>query len=287
MLRNLMIAAAALATTACTTMAPSLSSEELAAPVIAAERAFAARHQQVSVKQAFLEYSADDGVAVRPAGVVNVKTDLAGWPDRDNTGQIVWWPIYAGAARSGDLGFTTGPAIYGGKSYGGYFTIWKKQADGSWKWVLDQGTGASTVAPVSKQGDDVLVMPVSTAAPTNPDSAWQEVLALDTELGQAMARDTSALTERLAPDAHLFGLSITPAVGPEAARAALAARPRQLAMKPEGGGISAAGDFAWTYGYGNWSEAGKDVRGPYVRVWQRRPSGWVIVAENLNAFGRG
>src|SRR5687768_5693933 len=104
----------ALAASACAADDVPVDSRAAAEPVIAAERAFAARHQQVSVKRSFAEYAAPDGVMVTPGGVRNARAFVATWPDADDTGFIVWWPSFAGIARSGDVGFTTGPASYGG-----------------------------------------------------------------------------------------------------------------------------------------------------------------------------
>ena len=49
-------------------------------------------------------------------------------------------------AASGDMGFTTGPWEAKGdindekpSGYGHFVTVWKKQADGSWKFVVDLG----------------------------------------------------------------------------------------------------------------------------------------------------
>jgi len=260
-----------------------VDSRAAAEPVIAAERAFAARHQQVSVKQSFAEHAAADGVAVTPDGVKNVQAFIATWPDDDDKGFIIWWPSFAGIARSGDLGFTTGPASFGGgRRYSNYFTIWKKQPGGGWKWVIDLGTRKG-VKPASGPGDAVAVVPVSTAAPVAPARAWTELLALDTALGAASGRDAKALAPRFAPEAQAIGWDEAPAVGTAAIAASLARRP-PIAMKPEGGGVSRAGDLGWTYGYASWTEAGQAMRGPYLRVWQRRRSGWVILVDNLHAF---
>lgn len=281
------LSAGVLLTAACVSAPPTkpVDSEEAVAPVIAAERAFAARHQQVSVKQAFQEFSADEGVAVRPDGVKNVKEDLARWPEREDAGFIQWWPAFAGVARSGEFGFTTGPASYGGgKSFSNYFTLWKKQPDGSWKWVIDQGTGQTEVAPVHPRGERVTVVPVSVVEPMEPGAAWKELLALDTALGAAMGADASALAARLAPDVRMLGFGQPPASGAVAIQAVLASRPSRITMKPEGGGVSAAGDLGWTYGYASWEEGGAPRRGPYLRAWQRRPIGWVILVDNLTAF---
>lgn len=54
-----------------------------------------------------------------------------------------WRPEYGTVARSGDLGFTTGPVTRRGAPQAGpgqsgrYFTIWRRQPDGSWRYVID------------------------------------------------------------------------------------------------------------------------------------------------------
>ena len=59
---------------------------------------------------------------------------------------IRWKPLRADVAASGDLGYTWGVAESGPskdgpfKPYGIYVTIWKRQADGKWKFVYDSAT---------------------------------------------------------------------------------------------------------------------------------------------------
>jgi ketosteroid isomerase-like protein len=59
-----------------------------------------------------------------------------------------WKPLLAEVATSGDLGYTTGtyelslPGANGAAPRartGKYVTIWKRQSDGTWKFVLDGG----------------------------------------------------------------------------------------------------------------------------------------------------
>lgn len=62
----------------------------------------------------------------------------------DNPGpkSLTWEPIYAEVSESGELGYTWGNWKFAGKDtalYGNYFTVWKKQKDGTWKVVLDGG----------------------------------------------------------------------------------------------------------------------------------------------------
>ena len=61
---------------------------------------------------------------------------------------LVWKPFRAEVSVSGDLGYTLGTyesraAGADGKivtRYGKYCSVWKRQKDGSWKWVVDVGT---------------------------------------------------------------------------------------------------------------------------------------------------
>jgi ketosteroid isomerase-like protein len=66
-----------------------------------------------------------------------------------------WQPVAADIAASGDLGYTYGtyqnssPGADGKPEVrtGMYVTIWKKQADGSWKAVVDLGSSAPPPQP--------------------------------------------------------------------------------------------------------------------------------------------
>jgi ketosteroid isomerase-like protein len=66
---------------------------------------------------------------------------------RPDTGFVMTWKARrADISSSGDLGYTWGDWMFrpkypkaGDTLFGNYFTVWKKQSDGSWKWVLDGG----------------------------------------------------------------------------------------------------------------------------------------------------
>lgn len=59
--------------------------------------------------------------------------------------KLVWQPDKIGVARSGDLSYTSGAYVWSFKDASGkhvsdkgkYLTVWKKQADGSWKVLFD------------------------------------------------------------------------------------------------------------------------------------------------------
>jgi len=98
--------------------------------------------------KAFLNYIADDGVILRnnsfPARGKEALSDyFSGKSDTSFT--LSWEPLYEYISESGDLGYTYGlhttrDKVTGEISGGTYITIWHKQSDGSWKFVLDTGT---------------------------------------------------------------------------------------------------------------------------------------------------
>jgi ketosteroid isomerase-like protein len=117
------------------------------ATVRTADLDFSARSQKSGAEQAFREFVAPDGAQIGTArseitcGREAVAQGLAPL----GPGALIWSPRVADAAPSGDLAFTSGDAIiHIGKdtSYSNYLTVWKRQADGSWRFVADGGNSA-------------------------------------------------------------------------------------------------------------------------------------------------
>ncbi len=96
------------------------------------------------MRKAFLQYIDDDGILMRdnrmPIIGANAIDFIASINDSAIT--LTWEPRGGDIAASGDLGYTFG--VYEMKDSanvqkGTYVTIWKKQPDGKWKFVLDSG----------------------------------------------------------------------------------------------------------------------------------------------------
>ena len=250
------------------------------APVVAAERAFAADGLAMGIKGSFLKHSAEDAIILRPDpmnahAVYGARKDDAGGPP------LAWWPVWAGIARSDDLGFTTGPATYEGKPSGFYFTIWKKQPDGAWKWVFDSGVEADSTGAPGPQTAPVY-LPVSPKGAGSAAAALAQVTTAEAALAKGAAKDVSAAyLNVLAEDARIQGSPAAPAQDPEAVQRELKTRPVQMQLSPLGGLASSAGDLVWTYGDARWTAGGKPARGHYVRVWQKRKAGWRLVFDEM------
>lgn len=106
----------------------------------------------MSVKEgmfsAFLFFIADEGVILRnnsypSKGKERLRDYYTG--KSDSSFVLIWEPLFEKISGNGDLGYTYGTytnteKASGEVSRGTYVTVWQKQKDGSWKFVLDTGT---------------------------------------------------------------------------------------------------------------------------------------------------
>lgn len=110
------------------------------------DRAFSRMSEEKGMKQAFLEYIDSNGVLLRPDHLPIVGADAIDYLIQQNdTGYTLKWEPKNGAvAKSGELGYTYGiyalqPTQRDTIIYGTYVSIWKKEKNGNWKYVLDSG----------------------------------------------------------------------------------------------------------------------------------------------------
>lgn len=112
--------------------------------LMSADSAFAAMSVAQGVKAAFLSYSTDDAILLGAGGPMSEGRQAVGAAfDGFPSGAVLnWWPVAAAIAESGDLGCTVGEATIASLNrYSKYLTIWRRQRDGSWKFVADGGNG--------------------------------------------------------------------------------------------------------------------------------------------------
>ena len=105
---------------------------------------FSNRSKEVGMKKAFLEYIEADGVLLQPNSLPVKGADAIDFISSFNDSSVIltWQPVGSDVATSADMGYTYGVySMQTGDSArrGTYVTIWKKQADGRWKFVLDAG----------------------------------------------------------------------------------------------------------------------------------------------------
>ncbi|HKC42128.1 MAG TPA: hypothetical protein VKC15_21475 [Gemmatimonadales bacterium] len=111
--------------------------------LLAADSAFAALSVARGAQAAFLSVAANEAILLGPPGApMTHGRDAIGAAFAEFPADAVldWAPVTAVIAGSGDLGCTVGEAsILARHSYSKYLTVWKRQADGAWKFVADGG----------------------------------------------------------------------------------------------------------------------------------------------------
>ena len=262
------------------------------APVVEAEHAFAQRSIDEGMKPAFLAYAAPEGVILNRRGPVNA---IETWSQRDPapTGLLTWWPTYADVSRAGDMGWTTGPYEFREKATdekaadtGHFFTVWRKQPGGGWKWVLDLGIRH----PAPATTETVLTYPaalkrnVGAAAAVDVEAARRSVLDAERALSDASASEgfRTALLARADDGLRFYRQGTHPLVGREAFARAVKVQGEYITWKTLKADVSASGDLA--YSYGSYELRAKQADGKpaevghFARVWKREGGGpWRVV----------
>ena len=135
-----MVAAAALLLAGCAGTEPRLSDRERerADPsrVIATELAFARAAQEHGQWTAFAQFAADDAVMFVPQPV-NARQWLRQQPNPAEA--VRWQPHQVWASCDGSLAVTKGGWQRPDGSVGYFTTVWKRQRNGEYRWVMDQG----------------------------------------------------------------------------------------------------------------------------------------------------
>ena len=259
--------------------------------LVAAEKAFSDTAAKKGIRDSFLDFMAEDGVLFRP-DPVNAREYLQSRPA--TPGLLSWFPAYAEVSLSGDLGYDTGPAEYREKAGDKpeqlqFATVWKRQADGSWKALVDLGTQGNPPMPVAiaLQGPALIEesSPLLVGC-TIPPVRASLVLAEQALTGAIREKGSAAAYAAvLADDVRVLREGRALLSGKQAALDFLAQDTGPVSWAPEGAGISRVGDLGYTYGFvkhrEDWEEGTWIKTGNYLRVWRRPPEGgpWKLAFE--------
>lgn len=224
--------------------------------LVTAEQTFAADASVRGARAAFLEALADDGVVFAP-GPTSGKAVWTARPDDKN--RLEWAPAVAEVAASGDLGYTSGPWRFiatgadKASAFGHYLTVWKKQADGHWKVLVDHGVNhAESPFPLKVVRRGAIA---SGAAPT-----WAVAIA---ELREADHAPAGLVTAAMVSDDFL---RLRDGRIPDGTASGAPLPGGSGTRLDTGLAISAAGDLAATWG-------GSPDSPSWLRVWRRPAAG--------------
>ena len=103
--------------------------------------------QKEGLIKAFEFYAAPDGVIRRKHKIIKGKSAIAQWYENDvkPNETLTWTPTFIDVSQSGDMAYTYGdftftyPDSLGNmkKNTGIFHTVWKRQANGKWRFVWD------------------------------------------------------------------------------------------------------------------------------------------------------
>jgi ketosteroid isomerase-like protein len=257
--------------------------------VVEAERAFAKLSETQGIHDAFMTYLAEDSTVFRPR-------PTSGRPAYEKSANVpkalLWWPIFADAALSGDIGYTTGPWEYRNEGkgeptgYGQYVTIWKKQADGSWRVRADIGIGHPKSDNLPTKVSFPENVPGDLPQKIDAEAARAAIAAADQAFLTASMSDgiVSAFQAYAAQSVRLYRVGLLPLVGLEASMAELSKKPGYLTWKPEVTEVAQSGELGFSYRIAEFrsekTAADPEELRSYLRIWKRQPDGkWKIVLD--------
>jgi len=120
---------------------------ELKKAVEETELAFSKMAGEKGLAEAFFHFADENAVLKRGNDLIKGRDAIKALytkPEGDG-GKLKWAPSFVDVAKSGDLAYTYGPFTFTyldtagveQKSEGIFHTVWKRQADGSWRFVWD------------------------------------------------------------------------------------------------------------------------------------------------------
>ena len=117
--------------------------------ILETEQNFAKMAKDQGIRDAFLAYAAEDAVLMRNNTLVIGEKAISEYfennASNDKDVSLTWKPDFVDVAASGDLGYTYGNYTFSYidstgnriENKGVFHTVWKRQSDGTWRFVWD------------------------------------------------------------------------------------------------------------------------------------------------------
>jgi ketosteroid isomerase-like protein len=131
--------------------------DEVIAQVRDTDRAFSKMSAEQGMAKAFIEYADENVIRLNPRAYASIgKSDLIKSFEGDKfDGTLTWEPLKVSVDDK--LAYTFGDwkmliNVQGRDTtlYGNYISVWKKQDDGTWKFVIDGGNPTPGPTPAEK-----------------------------------------------------------------------------------------------------------------------------------------
>ena len=133
---------------ACQPTSPVSNLTQLKQEVTAAEAAFAKMATDQGIAEAFASFAAEDAVIKRQSDtLIRGREAIRNYYSAPfyKSAKVEWKPDFVDVSANGDLAYTYGKYLWSSQDSTGkvneqrgvFHTVWKRQKDGSWKYVWD------------------------------------------------------------------------------------------------------------------------------------------------------
>lgn len=252
--------------------------------LIETEIAFAEAVKNTSVRDGFLQFIDETGVLFRPHPVDGKKFLMN---SEARPGKLLWYPSVSFISNAGDMGANLGPWEFRRSmeeepvAFGNFATVWGKQNNGNWKFLIDMGNGNDKPEIDIPRISSSKVVGANELQKDFGDKALfeleKEFINKNIESGFAQSYNAFVGTETIILRDNSF-----PIVG-DNIKEFLQGQSHLQKWKPLGGALSVSKDFGYTYGsiskIENLSSINKAEQSMYyMHVWYYN-DGWKLLID--------
>jgi ketosteroid isomerase-like protein len=240
--------------------------------MIRAEKSFAAYSVLHGTNEAFLRFADTTSIMFANGEPVN---GYELWQHREKKpGVLNWRPRYAEMAASGDFGYTCGPWTFQPGTTadkvvanGYFFTIWKKNSAGEWKFILDVGTDTGPVmADTTVQVQQTETRKGVERLMLEAEADFIRLYTMDSIKAYALFSSPNALLVREGAGFEDIQNLL---------QASSEANEGLTTFSALGSGLAPSGDLGFVYGTATLN--GK--KETYLRIWRHESKGWKIALQ--------
>jgi hypothetical protein len=254
--------------------------------MVNAENAFAKYSKEKNTRDAFLLYLTDSTVLFDKNGPVKGKKS---WKERNPDSSLLFWrPVFVGIAKSGELGFSTGPWEWSPtkeakpEAHGYFASIWKKSNDG-WRLALD--IGILMPGPESNSAPLRASNPLGTLREQISKTAVRQAfLNVDRNYNNKLNEDGVAfLKQNFSNDGLILRNGSFPTYFPFNS---IAGTEHKFKFSPSGGDVATSNDLGYSFGrvQFEYTESGsvKSTDANFLRVWKVVEGNWKIILDVIS-----
>lgn len=240
--------------------------------VVKAEEDFNKLVERKGIKEGFLSVADIEGIVFKPQAVKI--TEFYSSIDKQ-PGKLSWQPKLARISANGDLGFTAGPYVYqNGKTeddkvYGDYLSVWRLDAEGKFKLLIDLGIQhpePQHVAPVDFKEPDLSKQ----KAPSKELFNGKKII-MDNDNIMNHSLELSSLAaykEFLSPEARYYFPGFEQITAPDKILKFLDNEGISISAQTTNAGRSTSNDLAYSYGKARIKKGNMVNNYNYVRIWE-------------------